>query len=221
MKIAVCYKGIFNFNYLKQKGTDEHYLSELRRTMENHRDFLYSGLDKPGNTVETFFATYSQGKHDRLEEEVRSFLKPREYLKASSDRMSLSTWEAQLLHYRDLIQMLKEAEQQSGKQYDLMVFLRMDIRFLRTFESLGVDLESFNIVIEHLSGNCDDNFWIVPRNHLEVFARAIEELYLGKRITHEMNRAVGHQYGKVHYLEENDRTSHGHKVFEFVRCGNT
>ena len=68
-------------------------------------------------------------------------------------------WRVHRDHCKNLISNIKTYIERSRNNYDLFVFTRPDIKFLEDFKKLEWDYSKFNILMEHLSGNCDDNFF--------------------------------------------------------------
>ena len=67
-------------------------------------------------------------------------------------------------------------------EYDLFVFTRPDLKFHMSLEEIYqlIDFDKFNIPVQHLSGNCDDNLFISNSQiykeiHRDAFDNLIED----------------------------------------------
>ena len=80
-----------------------------------------------------------------------------------------------------------------------------------------IDMEKFNIVVEHRSGNCDDNFWVFGPDYLLPFSKSVDTLLNQHRITHEMNHELNKYKVPLNYIETINNSEHGHTLFTFLR----
>ena len=125
--------------------------------------------------------------------------------------MNLSSWDCQLIHYKYLLSSIDKND------YDLYVFTRPDIKFLRSVSFDEIELDKFNIVVEHKSGNCDDNFWVFSKEYLKPFSKSVDVLLNEHRITHEINRELTNHGVPINYIEAINNSEHGHTMFTFLR----
>jgi hypothetical protein len=94
--------------------------------------------------------------------------------------------------------MILQNEETEKIRYDMILITRFDYIFFKQFYEMSLDFSKFNIAMKHSSGNCDDNFWLIPRNLLDNFASAIVHLYQTGGITH----AINHLFNPtdIHYM---------------------
>lgn len=217
MRIANCYRGVFCLGHIKRHGIDDSYLQKFENARQNHKTQIYGDLVQSGNIVDTIFSTYDlspEYKNLVIEEFNPSLL-----IFNDKEMINMDTWKAQLLHYEELLIGISKIENDFNFRYDLIMVGRTDTHFHRQVSSLPIDLEKFNIIFQHPSGNCDDNFWIFPRSYLDTFEQAVNHLIRCTKITHEMNHAIIQMGGQVHYMYEHKEvpSNIGHDVFDFVR----
>ena len=63
---------------------------------------------------------------------------------------------------------------------------------------MSIDLSKVNITHRHISGNCDDNFFLFRREYLDHFQNAIKSMKANNEITHRINHYIGED--KINYL---------------------
>lgn len=226
MEIVNCYKGVFCFNHINRHGIDIDYVAKFDRATENHVENLYNDAKKHGHNVDTIVSTYEYTQE--YKDLITNRLKSSADIGFDSNLMLTSelldpnknTWQAQLHHYKKIIVNIKILEEQLGKTYDLIITNRFDLMFNKRLSELNIDKEKFNIVFQHLSGNCDDNFWIFPRHCLDLFENSINDLICQNMITHAINHMIVKNAGDIHYMYEHDNNSKnnlGHSIFDIIR----
>ena len=100
----------------------------------------------------------------------------------------------------------------------MFIFTRPDLKFLQDLKTLNWDYSKFNILIEHLSSNCDDNLWVFPTQFFDAFEKSIDSLNVGNRITHEINHElIKNSVPIKYYSKENRQEILGHTVFEICK----
>jgi len=165
----------------------EHANVDYRKSVDNYREFIIQPLLNAGYTVDIFIATYDSDILDLL---IGDYF-PREYRildKREQDRGNLNTFSRQCdFHY-----MLDEMIKRSGKTYDIIVDTRFDLFFKVKITDMNIRNDQVNIMFRHSSGNCDDNFFIIPGYYSEIFGKAWMRLKSEGSITHEIN----------HYIDE-------------------
>jgi hypothetical protein len=215
MKIAVCYKGAFNINYIKQKGVDEELLKIVTKTINNHKDTIYSDLLANNNEVDTFLSSYDLDK--KLNELLVAGYNAKNFIFLDKNQINANTWMAQLNHLKILISMIRREEIETKNNYDYFIFTRFDINFHKNYNIFKLEPEKFNITVEHPSGNCDDNLWIFPRNYLDIFEKSIDLLIYENKMTHELNHKIKIFGGKINYIDQLVESYMGHTIFSFIR----
>lgn len=198
MKVAVAYKGILNAKKIEQEGLTEDTFDYCKLLIENHKNHFYEFFDNCD--IDFYFSTYNLNQD--INSLYQSEFNPKKYFYLENYFLRNElTWSAQLRHYRNLIKGIKE----QNDDYDLFVFSRVDIRFLKKFELLNIDFSKFNIVLEHPSKNCDDAFWIFPKKFLNAFEDSVNQLFADNRITHEINHELTKRSVDINYMVDFDK----------------
>jgi hypothetical protein len=213
MKIAICYKGVFNINYIRRIGVNDNLLNTFSNTMINHRKMLNDDLKE--NEVDTFFSTYNTDK--KLDTLFIKELSPKNFVFDNQNNMGVNSFVAQLYQYKNLIELIREEEKKTKEEYDTIIFTRPDIFFYKNFNSLNISFDKFNIVVEHASKNCDDNLWVFPRKNLDIFENSINDLLTENKMTHELNHKLIKYGVEIQYMETAIDTYMGHTIFSFIR----
>jgi len=211
------YKGFFTYRRVLSEGLTEQTMSFAEEILQNHQDMLHSDLGDA--EIDYYFSTYNA--NEQLDSLYLEKLRPKAYTYLAAEFFSHpSTWVVQLNHYKNLISLIKE----SNIDYDLFIFTRPDIKILKKFSDLDIDLEKFNSVIQHPSTpvhppqNCDDNFWIFPKKYFNEFVECIDILLENNKMTHEINHELVKKSVPINYIAEyNDDLELGHEVFIICR----
>lgn len=219
-KIAIAYRGIFNYQKYSKEGLTKNLLNDIEKNIDNHRSMLYTCFGEC--EIDFFFSTYDLEKEIKEVYEKNLNFKYYGYVpKMVGDG---SGWKLHLIHSKNLITEIKSHIEISRTPYDFLVFTRPDIKLLKNIDYFNLDLSKFNIVLKHLSGNCDDNLWIFPIKFLDMFEESIDTLKNENyRITHEINHELEKRNVEINYMTVYkpypmpDGTDMGHKVFEFFR----
>lgn len=215
MKFAICYKGAFNINYVKQKGVDDNLLNIVNDTILNHKTMIYSDLIEAGNEVDTFISSYNLD--NRLNDLLVRGYDAKGYIFFDKNQLNSGTWMAQLNHLKFLIELIKTEERNNNFNYDYLIFTRFDIDFHKNYNTFNLELDKLNITVEHPSGNCDDNLWIFPRNYLDIFENSVDALIAENKITHELNHKIINFGGQINYIDKLIDSYMGHTIFSFIR----
>ena len=56
MRVAIAYRGVFNFQRINRVGVDSDILSDIQEVLDNHKDNLYNVFD--GSDIDFYFSTY-------------------------------------------------------------------------------------------------------------------------------------------------------------------
>jgi hypothetical protein len=215
MKFAICYKGVFNINYIKQKGVDDNLLNIVNNTILNHKAMIYSDLIEVGNEVDTFISSYNLD--NRLNDLLLRGYDAKGYIFFDKNQLNSGTWAAQLNHHKFLIDLIKTEERNNNFNYDYLIFTRFDIDFHKNYNTFNLELDKLNITVEHPSGNCDDNLWIFPRNYLDIFENSVDALIAENKMTHELNHKIIKFGGQINYIDKLIDSYMGHTIFSFIR----
>lgn len=221
MKIAFCYKGTFNINYIVKYGVDNVILSNLKSNIDNNFEKIFDVFQKLNYIYDIFVSTYDI--HEDMTKIISSNLNPKNIFLFPPNYNTQSngfTHLQQLIHLKKLTEMIILEEEKMNQEYDLLIFSRFDINMLKYFNELSINYESFNLTLKNEGGGCDDNFFIFPRNYLKHFIKSINNLYDENTIVHRLNHKLNDLDVKINYMEPLDTSIYmGHRMFEFVRCG--
>ena len=217
MKVAFSYKGTFNVDYIKKYGVDEIVFKNVDDTIDNNIEKIFNVLRSLNYRVDTFISTYKI--HDKVDGEWIRRMSPSEFYQGEPIYSSPTTI-PQLEHFKRLINMILKEEEKVGEQYDLLIFTRLDIKMLKSYDELNINVDDFNIILKNQGGGCDDNFFVFPRKYFNQFIESINSLYSNNEIIHRINYELQNRGVAINYMEELDPDIYmGHKSFEFVRCG--
>ena len=164
MKYAVCFRGIHYLDPIKTYQSVDY-----TNSYNNNKEFL---LDEINSSYDIFICSY----HSIKEKEMLDTYKPVLY-SFSEFNPDENGFKAQLMHHLKCCQMITNYEEKNNIKYDMILITRFDYVFFKKISEMNIDFKKFNIAMKHLSGNCDDNFWLFPRNMLEDFINAIIKLY--------------------------------------------
>lgn len=208
MKIAIVYKGCFKYKKTILEGSNQDLSFFAKEVIENHKSMVldfFTDYD-----VDYYFTTYDLNRE--LDALYQKEFNPKYYNYLSSEYLSGSSWTAQLAHYKSIISIIKDQD----IEYDFFLFTRPDIVFLKKYDSFNLDLDKFNMIHQHPSGNCDDNFWLFPNKFFKQFQKSIYELDAYNKITHEINHLLVQREVPIHYITPYDWNAEplGHKIFE-------
>ena len=214
MKIAIAYRGVFNFQKINQFGVDSNILLDIKENLDNHKNFLHDIFSNC--EVDYYFSTYNL--NDDVNKLYKDNLNLNYYGYIPTSKNPNERWRVHRDHCKNLILNIKTYIKRSRNNYDLFVFTRPDIKFLEDFKKLEWDYSKFNILMEHLSGNCDDNFFLFPANFFDKFEHSIDSLIKGDRISHEINHELVKRNIPIKYhVEYTEKEYLGHNLFKFCK----
>ena len=181
--VAVCYKGVFDAP------------KELvKETLENHETMFWKSLNHMGLRIDFFASTYEGEDH------YKNDINFTYYGFIDDEYRNASTWNAQLAHHENLARIVNK----QGKQYDLVIITRPDLRWLKPFHEIKIDPNKFNIPIKHDSGNCDDNLFVYPIELMDGFIKSVNDLQKSGGITHAINNSLESNGVPVSYMQDYD-----------------
>ena len=205
MKIAICFRGVFGIRSIlsKEKSISE-ITSCFEKTIENNKKLFLNEFIIPENKVDYFFSTYSV--NEGLDSYIAKKFNPIAYSFLDKKFMTYpDTWRPQFAQFKNLVDLVDEIQYFKRENYDLLIFTRQDIKYQLGYDSVDVDLDKFNIVFRHTSGNCDDGLWIFPIKYFEKFKKSIYELSSRSyAITHEINHLLEEMDVEINYMSEPD-----------------
>jgi len=192
MKYAVCLRGIHYVEPIKNYG-----LIDFEDSLNNIKTYILNNI----NDYDTFISSY----HSKKEEKLLELYKPSKYV-FNDFNADENNFKAQLVHHFNSVQMILQNEDDKKIRYDMILITRFDYVYFRHLYEMSLDFSKFNIAMKHSSGNCDDNFWLFPRNLLDNFTTAIIKLYQTGGITH----AINHLFNEtdLHYMYSIDATDY-------------
>ena len=223
MNVALCYKGCFNVNYLRNFGITEQYLNTYQETLKNHKTMLWDMLGEHNIDVINATSFISDDFHKLL----NNYFKNCNTIFEDKNAIYFDTWTAQLNYYLKIIDSIKQ-NQLKNIFYDLFIFTRLDLQFHKPFLEHNINFDKFNITVEHKSKNCDDNYWVFPQKYFNEFEQSILELYDRHQTNkntgiglfhgaHEINHHLTQKNIPINYMDKLIDAYMGHTIFSFIR----
>jgi hypothetical protein len=212
MRCAIGYKGVFIINhFLSGKQCDDVYLNRMGQSINRHK-MLFNTSEYESDI---FISTYDLNKImiDKL-----YYFSPKK-IDVINFNQSLKKDNAlsQISQHRNLIRLIKEYENENNILYDLIIITRLDLEFHKNLNEMNIDYDKFNIVVNHKSGNCDDNLWIFPRKYLDNYDNTLNDLLYNNEITHAINHYLLKNKIDLNYMDNLIDTYMGHTYFSFIR----
>lgn len=170
MRIAVCLRGMHSLD-----------------AVENYKQFLFNSRFLSDHTVDVFCATYEGGD---LQAVLEAYKPVASCILPESEKARLDTWARQNGWHVELCNLVERHEHDQGISYNLILDLRFDLFFGVSLDDQNIDVTKINIPFQHLSGNCDDTFFLFPRSLLSVYRGTWEALLRNGQITHAFNRSL-------------------------------
>jgi hypothetical protein len=197
MRICLTLKGAFSINDIRRKLDDTpNYNQKLQQSMDNLKEKIIKPLEEQGHTIDILCSTYDTTFINTF---VTNFPVKKVYKFPTSSIEDGGDWNRQILHYMKLNEMVYEIEA-SEPPYDLFIYTRFDLLFLKNITEWDLNFNEFNITFLNSSGNCDDNIFIFNHNYLNAFADSMHRLYMTKDITHAINRRLVERDVPIHYM---------------------
>ena len=141
MRVAIAYRGVFNFQRINRVGVDSDILSDIQEVLDNHKVNLYNVFD--GSDIDFYFSTYDIDQS--INEIYESNLNLKYYGYITTSMNPDDRWRVHRDHCKNLITQIREQIERSRDSYDLYIFTRPDIKFLKDLKSLEWDYSKFNI----------------------------------------------------------------------------
>ena len=195
----------YSLHNLHQHYTNTHYTIQV--------DFL----KRHGYTVDTILITYESSIQDKL---LTDFQPVETFFLKQSEYYDMTGWKRQCFYHMKSRELIEKAEATKNIQYDIIINTRFDIAFVKGLEHFGTfDFTKINCCLQHECGNCDDNFFLFPRNLLNTFVDGFTILYNENRITHEFSKVVDKKLMNYLFEEKDFRTTitdeHGQTVEKY------
>jgi len=213
MNIALCYKGAFKLNYIKNNKIDDLYIKDYKDALQNHQLMLWDFLGK-NNDIHFINSTYFI--NEEFHKIINLYFTNIFQLFQNTLNLNQNSWQAQLNHYLNIINCIKN-NKKNGINYDYYIFTRPDIKFSKEYNKQKIDFNKFNITVKHKSENCDDNYWIFPDKYFYNFEKSIIEMIKDYKITHEINQYLLKNNVEINYIDNLIETHMGNTIFSFIR----
>ena len=180
MKYCICLRGAhYNYNNI---------IIDYKKSFENYTKILFPPILEQGHEIYIFFLTYHSNVLDQLIQDYAP--KAKHILPESEINANIPFNYRQKEWHAKSVDMIHQYESEHSITFDYIINTRFDLEFKPLILS-NIDYEKVNILYKHVQGNCDDNFFLFPRNHLPTFANAIQELFINNKITHEISHYIG------------------------------
>ena len=222
MRICLSLKGTFSVNDIRQ-GYDhtDIYKSKLNESIESIKNSLVNPLVEQGHTVDIICSTYDTYCASVIESKLSPIKCYKFTRETIGERGGNAEFQLQLMHYKKILELIKESENERENKYDFFIFTRFDLIFIGKVTDWNINYEEFNITMLHLSGNCDDNVWLFPRKNIDGFTLSINQLSNMRGITHEINKYLINNNVKISYIytitEEDHANNTCYKIYSFNR----
>jgi len=187
MRIAFVLRGISSYN-------SNNKIVNYKKSLQNYKDYIIEPLLEKGHHIDFFCLTYDTNFVNDLIEDY----KPVQIFKMNLNEFHIGgSFRRQLDFHKKSIELIKNFEYISSFTYDLIINTRFDLIFKTNFFEQNLNFSKFNIPFEHLSGNCEDCYFVFPRILLDTFEDAVNDLLCKNKITHEMNHTCLNKF--IHY----------------------
>ena len=128
-KIAIAYKGVFNFRKVSQGIVDESLLYDIKNNIDNHHTKMFKFFDD--DKIDYYFSTYDLS--DKINTIYKEKLKPVYYGYTPTSLSLADVWVSHLKHYRNLIHQIRNRMDMTRDLYDVIIFTRPDLKLLQNF----------------------------------------------------------------------------------------
>lgn len=198
MRVCICFRGIHYAN--------DNIQTDFRKSFEHMKKNIIDPFLEQGDTVDILCLTYNS----EIIQELLDLYKPVDtYILDPSCRNDGDNWHRQLLWHLYSVELVKKQK----KEYDLIINTRYDFLFQFKSNDSKFDLNKFNVLFPHRTGNCDDNYFAFPFTLLDSFQNALQRMICERKITHEINRYIpGEQINYVFQLEDDCFYEHIYKT---------
>ena len=178
MKFAILFRGI---HYKHAYDHDTNFQNSTKSVYQ----YIINPLLAIGHTIDIYCATYTSEKLLSL---INTYNPVRTIVLEYNN--NLNNWESQLKFHIMLSNMILENESIGRDNYDIIINMRYDIEFTKSIIEHNIDYSKFNITMKHLSGNCDDNYFVFHSKYINMFKNACITMLNTKKITHEINKYI-------------------------------
>jgi hypothetical protein len=184
MKYAICIRGM----HTSVNNT----IIDYKKSLENYKERLFKPLHEQGHEVFIFLLTYESPVLAQLTADYNAsyFLTV-----PMSEFNAMDSWRRQRFWHLQSVNMIRKYEKDNAIQFDYILNTRFDLLYKQPVYD-NIKYDKINISYKHASGNCDDNFFLFPRQHLDTFESAFTRL---NTITHEFCRFVN-ETTDIHYI---------------------
>jgi hypothetical protein len=156
---------------------------DYKKSLVNYDQTLFRPLIDKGNEIYIFILTYNSTVVDQL---IRDYKPNTTLILPESEINALNSWDRQKYWHLQTGNMIHEYETKYGITFDYIINTRFDLEFSPLILS-NIDYKKISIIYKHSpDGNCDDNFFIIPRNLLTTFINGMSLC----NITHEICKHI-------------------------------
>jgi hypothetical protein len=222
MKYALCLRGI---HYL----SDSKMYVNYKESLENYKSNIIQPLKDAGHEVYIFGYTYESEKINELQQDYGFdhfvSLTRDDMLLSSTNEITLenlekSSFQCQIRFHTMICDGIEQFERKHSMMFDYIIDTRFDLFFIDPITTHNIDWTKFNICFKHLSGSCDDNYWVFPRNYLNAFRNACNMLHINSQITHAINKYIPDIISYMYIIyprTEKDGLNYEYKLYKFLR----
>ena len=189
MKICICFRGIHFSNDSIQ--------TDFRKSFDHMKKHIIDPFLEQGDSVDILCLTYNS---DILQELLDSYKPVDTVILDPAFRNDGDNWHRQLLWHIMSVDLI----QKQNKEYDFIINTRFDFLFQFKSNDSIFDFNKFNILFQHKSGNCDDNYFALPFTLISNFKNACQRMKGERKITHEINRYLEGSIINYAFHLEND-----------------
>lgn len=149
---------------------------DFRQSVSNYKKYIINHLKNEGYDVDVYMSTYKSNDIADLQSELINAYNPTKLsicdYKIDTDTNNLS---------RNIIfSRLCHSILNSAIKYDFVILTRFDLILLQKLSDVRMNLSKINVIHEtDMTGDYDDNFYIVPGGMFESFVQVTDKFGIG------------------------------------------
>lgn len=204
MKIAICYKGLHEF----ENEYERKFRYQYKETLENHKEFLITPL-KQNNEVDIYHFTYKSHLINELFDDYNS-----KKIILLNDNIKSSNFNnvKRVVLFNNII---CEHFINNDNNYDIIITIRYDMKLIVPINEWNLDYDKINFVFKHFDcNNTEDNFHLIPMKYLNIFYNAAKTINNLNKMVHEINHYIPIEI--IHFcykLYINDSNKNDYRAF--------
>lgn len=183
MKIALAFRGISFLEKYNLRTSIPEYCVDFRDCYESIKKYIIDSYIENGDTIDIYITSY----HSKLEQTLLDVYKPKkyvfnEYIETPPEKAEDINGKINIRQHIDLLNLIKEYENESNTIYDTVIITRFDLYFYQKFTNINIDYNVFNSPFWHMNGtifSTEDNLLILPRNKLDSLYTILNNILLG------------------------------------------